>query len=146
MDSKNPKTKKVEVIKNAEISQALGQRYRQYLTGHLENPQPELQHIDDDIEVGISNYEQFTADTPHVHPKCTEHVYVLQGSLKMRILETGEEILLNQGDFLVLRPNTPYATKNAPNTKILFIKHTATNDKTLVDIDDETREWLKSWE
>lgn len=134
-----------EIIRKEQIDQAHKLHYRQYLTGHLKHPQ-ELPHIDDDIEVGISSYEVFTADTPHVHPKCTEHAYVLEGSLKMRILETKEEIHLNQGDFLVLRPNTPYATKNAPHTKILFIKHPAIEDKTLVQIAEETKEWLKSWE
>ena len=145
-NNKTQNSTKAEVITNTQMTQALNQHYRQYLTGHLENPQPELQHIDDDIEIGISSYEKFTADTPHVHPVCTEHAYILQGSLKMRLLETKEEILLRQGDFLVLRPNTPYASKNAANTKILFIKYPATNDKTLVETDEETREWLKNWE
>ena len=139
-------TKRAELIRKDQIDQAHKEHYRQYLTGHLKNPQPELAHIDDDIEVGISDYEEFTADTPHVHPVCTEHAYVLQGELKMRLLETGEEIHLRQGDFLVLRPGTPYATKNAPHTKILFIKHPATNDKTVVTVDEATKHWLQAWE
>ncbi len=138
---KNP-----EIIRKEQIDEANKQYYRHYLTGHLKNPQPELKHIDDDIEVGISDYERFTADTPHVHPVCTEHAYVLQGELKMRILETGEEVHLTQGDFLVLKPNTPYATKNAPHTRILFIKHPATNDKTIVEPDEDTKQWLQTWE
>ena len=66
--------KKVEIIRKGQIDTAQKQHFRQYLTGHLQNPQPELKHIEGDIEVGISNYEQFTADTPHIHPNLSENV------------------------------------------------------------------------
>ena len=137
----------MEIIRGSEIEKALEKEYRQYLTGHLQRPQPYLPHIEDDIEVGMSHYKEFTTDTPHVHPVCTEHGYVLKGKLKLRILDGSmREYEYHQGDFFVLRPNTPYATKNDADTQILFIKHPAVNDKTLVEVDEATREWLKRWE
>ena len=33
-----------------------------------------------------------------------------------------------------------------PDTKILFIKSPAGNDKTEVDVDETTRIWLQSWD
>lgn len=137
----------MEILRASEIEQALEQEYRQYLTGHLQKPQPYLPHIDDDIEVGMSLYKEFTADMPHVHPLCTEHGYVLKGKLKLLLLDgSGQEFEYHQGDFFVLRPNVPYASKNDADTKILFIKHPAVNDKKLVEIDEATRKWLSAWE
>lgn len=135
----------MESIRKSEIEKAFEKSYRIYLTGHLQKPQPMLEHIDDDIEVGLSEYEHFTADTPHVHPVCTEHGMVLKGTLRMKLLETGEEMEYHEGDFFVLRPGNPYAAKNAPGTRILFIKYPAVNDKTPVEVDDETRKWLEQW-
>ena len=138
---------KIEYIREEELSSALEKEYRQYLAGHLSREQKFLQHVDDDIEVGISHYREFTADKPHMHPVATEHSYVLQGSIKMRLLDgSGEEYRFDQGDFFVLRPGVGYATKNAADTKILFIKSPGVNDKTEVDVDEETRQWLSSWE
>lgn len=139
--------KNLEFIRRADLDQALAQEYRQYLTGHLSREQKYLKHIDNDTEIGISFYQTFTPDKPHMHPLATEHGYVLQGSLRMRVLDgSNTELQFDAGDFFVLRPNVPYATKNAPNTKILFIKAPGINDKTLVQIDAETEEWLSKWD
>ena len=137
----------LEIIRGAALEYALGKEYRQYLTGHLQRPQKHLQHIEDDIEIGISHYREFTADTPHMHPVATEHSYVLQGSIKVLLLE-GEpkEYRLNAGDFFVLQPGVGYATKNAPDTKVLFIKSPGINDKTVVPVTDTVKTWLSTWE
>lgn len=140
-------TKGLEIIRGATLDQALEKEYRQYLTGHLQYPQPHLQHVEDDIEIGISHYREFTADKPHVHPVATEHSYVLQGSIKFMVLEpVPTEYRFDEGDFFVLRPGVPYATKNAPDTKVLFIKAPGTNDKTTVPVTPELSRWLSSWE
>ena len=46
----------LEWIRGEALENALAQEYRQYLTGHLQRPQPHLPHIEDDSEVGISHY------------------------------------------------------------------------------------------
>lgn len=137
----------LEIIRGAALDYALGKEYRQYLTGHLQRPQAHLKHVDDDIEIGISHYREFTADTPHMHPVATEHSYVLQGSVKMLLFgEEPREYQLNAGDFFVLRPGNGYATKNAPDTKVLFIKSPGINDKTLVPVTEDVKKWLSTWE
>ena len=137
----------LQYIRSGELDAALEQEYRQYLTGRLERPQKYLEHIDNDIEIGVSEYREFTADKPHMHPVCTEHGYVLRGSLRLRLLDgSGEERQFDQGDFFLLRPGVPYATKNAAGTRILFIKAPGTNDKTEVPVDEETRRWLSAWD
>jgi len=141
------KTPAMECIRGARIKDVLDREYRQYLTGHLARPQPELQHIEDDIEIGMSYYQTFTADTPHVHPRATEHGYVLEGCLRIRLLDgSGTEMEFHEGDFFVIRPGTPYAGKNKEGTRILFIKSPGVNDKTPVEPDGETRAWLRSWD
>ena len=137
----------LEIIRGAALDYALGKEYRQYLTGHLQRPQAHLKHVDDDIEIGISHYREFTADTPHMHPVATEHSYVLQGSIKVLLLEDeAKEYQLNAGDFFVLQPGVGYATKNAPDTKVLFIKSPGINDKTLVPVTEDVKKWLSTWE
>ena len=138
---------KLEWIRGSQLDDALSREYRQYLTGHLHRPQPYLQHIEDDIEVGISHYRTFTADKPHVHPVATEHGYILQGSLRLRLLDgSNTEQEFHAGDFFVLQPGVGYATKSAPDTKILFIKSPGINDKTEVPVNEELAQWLSSWD
>lgn len=140
-------TENLQIIRGADLDRALSMEYRQYLTGHLQRPQAHLQHIDDDIEIGISHYREFTADKPHMHPVATEHSYVLQGSIKILVLEDEpREYQLEAGDFFVLRPGVGYATKNAPDTKILFIKAPGINDKTLIPVSEALSQWLSSWD
>ena len=139
--------KKMEFLKSETIEHALAQHYRQYLTGKLKHPQPELQHMEDEIEIGLSHYKEFTPDLPHVHPVATEHCYVVKGSVRCRLLDgSGQAQQFDEGDFFVFRPNEPHACKNAPGTVVLFIKSPAINDKTLVDVDEETGKWLLAWD
>lgn len=134
-------------IRRADLDQALAKEYRQYLAGHLQRPQEHLKHIEDDIEIGISYYREFTADTPHMHPVATEHSYVLQGSIKVLVLEDEpKEYQFDAGDFFVLKPGVGYATKNAPDTKILFTKAPGINDKTLIPVTEALAQWLSSWD
>ena len=136
----------VEYIRKCELNKSLDLEYRQYLTGHLQRKQPNLKHIDDDIEIGISYYKEFTADIPHVHPVATEHGYVLQGCVRMLVENCDVEYQFNEGDFFVIRPGVGHASKNAPNTKVLFIKSPGINDKKTIDVSDTLKQWLSSWE
>lgn len=137
----------VAFLRGEEIEEALQQEYRQYLAGQLTKEQKHLPFISDDIEVGMSHYEVFTADKPHVHPVATEHGYVLQGALRAKRLDgDGEEYEFRAGDFFVIQKGIPYATKNAAGTRILFIKSPGINDKTTVDVDSETATWLSAWD
>ena len=137
----------MEILKGKSIEDALSKEYRQYLAGRLKKEQPFLKHIDDDIEIGISNYVTFTADKPHMHTQCTEHNYVLRGKMKVKLLDGScEEYEFSEGDLFVLRPGTPYAAKNEAGTRVLFIKSPGINDKTEVAVDVETQRWLLSWQ
>lgn len=137
----------MEYIRAEEIESAFSHEYRHYLTGHLSRAQLFLKHIDDDIEVGMSDYKDFTADVPHVHPVATEHGYVLKGAVRIRSFEPEgmEETEYHEGDFFVIRPGVSHASKNAAGTRILFIKSPGINDKTVIPVDEDTQNWLKKW-
>ncbi len=137
----------LEFIRCQEIDKALSQEYRQYLSGRLIREQKYLRHIDDDIEVGLSHYVNFTADKPHMHPIATEHAFVLCGSVRIRLLDgSNQEFQFDHGDYFTIRPGVGYASKNKANTKVLFIKSPGGNDKLEVSIDNTTRNWLSSWD
>ena len=123
----------MEILKGKSIEDALSKEYRQYLAGRLKKEQPFLKHIDDDIEIGISNYVTFTADKPHMHTQCTEHNYVLRGKMKVKLLDGSCE-------------EYEFSEKNEAGTRVLFIKSPGINDKTEVAVDVETQRWLLSWE
>lgn len=136
----------MDIILNETINEALSKNYRQYLCGTLERPQLLNEIKDKSIEVGISVYDEFTADAPHAHSISTEYVYVLEGETKLIYLATGEEAVLNKGGFARVLPNIYYASKHKNGTKILFIKSTCGNDKLLAkDISPKVSSWLEIW-
>ncbi len=137
----------MEEIRREELEEAFSHGYRQYLTGRLALPQPYLRHFDDDIEIGISDYPEFRADVPHVHPIATEHVYVLSGAVRIRFFGTeAGDAEYRAGDFVLIRPGVPHASKNAPGTRVLFVKSPGGNDKTVFRVGADTREWLSAWD
>lgn len=58
---------------------------------------------------------------PHLHSEAAELFFVLRGSL--RVLTGADLITLDQGDFLVVPPNTPHAFEaaGAEDTEVLFV-------------------------
>ena len=132
----------IKKISKETLDEVLQYNERQYLVGNLKVPQM-LQHIhDNNVEVGISHYKQFTADKPHIHREVTEYQMILQGYSEIKNLLTGEVMELNEGDFYIVQKETPYAQKSATNTKILFFKYPSINDKKIIEINKETEEWL----
>lgn len=133
----------IKKINSEKINQSLIHNDRQYLVGNLKGIQA-LQHIhDDNIEVGISLYKEFKADIPHIHSEVTEYQFILDGYSEIKNLITNEVIQLNEGDFYIVYKGTPYAQKSSENTKIIFFKYPGINDKKIIEVDEETKEWLE---
>ena len=137
----------INFIAGEQISKALMETFRVYLCGNLILPQPELRWIHDEhIEVGISRYASFVADTPHLHKCATEYNYILTGMSKILFVEDDEERTVEQGSLFVVPPNTKYATKHLANIQILFWKVPGGNDKHLIDITSQLKDWIETWE
>lgn len=134
------------ILWSKQIDNALCGELRQYLAGRLMFPQEKLQCIDSDIEVGISQYTQNTAEVPHYHVHANEYLYILQGDFYVFLWETDEEYHLTAGDFFHLPFGTKYASKATTGTRTLFIKEPGGNDKkTDFEVPQEVKEWLKAF-
>ena len=137
--------KDVFLLREQEINEALDKEYRQYFIGNLARPQV-LDHLNQgDLEIGTSIYKEAKADKPHKHSKTSEILYILQGNYRVFNITEKKEYVLNRGDFFVLPPDTPYASKAKANTKVLFVK-TGGNDKIEISPDEETKKWLDDLE
>lgn len=135
----------IEVLKKTKIDKAMQQSKRQYLVGNLALPQ-ELEYLSDDqVEAGITEYQEYTIEKPHYHTVTTEYMFMLEGASKYMDLTSGEEICVAKGDFFLIHSNTTYAQKSKPQTKLLFFKYPAGNDKVVVADNLKTINWYKHW-
>jgi uncharacterized RmlC-like cupin family protein len=67
--------------------------------------------------------------------------------MRMKLLDGSEnEYEFGAGDFFVVPKGVPCATKNAAETKVLFIKSPGINDKTLVESSEDLSRWLSCWD
>ncbi|GHU76771.1 hypothetical protein FACS1894188_09800 [Clostridia bacterium] len=129
-----------------EIGTALQGTTRQYLVGQLKLPQL-LTHIDDStIEIGITDYKEYTVEQPHTHKVAFEYQYMISGETKYLDTDTGKETYYTVGDFYRIEPGTKYAQKALGGTTILFIKTPPGNDKIAVETNSEIDSWFEKWE
>ena len=131
-------------IGDGSIRNSLIEVTRQYLVGDLKRPQT-VEHIQDErLEIGLTVYEQAATEAPHKHSTATEYQYVLSGWTRYIDTVTEETHDFRQGDFYAILPETSYAQKSKPGTRILFIKVPSINDKQDEDVTDRVQEWLES--
>jgi mannose-6-phosphate isomerase-like protein (cupin superfamily) len=136
----------MEIIHGTDLDRALESIYRVYLCGDLKKPQDLKWIHDENIEMGISSYQKFTADQPHYHLHATEYNFILEGKSRFLLVDENKEVELEKHSLFVLPPMTKYASKHTAGTKILFFKAPGGNDKTLFAIDNALKKWLSSWE
>ena len=134
----------VIITRGREIENALLSG-RQYLTGRIQNQQY-ITAVDEDLEVGLSEYRTAAYDTPHYHKYNTIHWYILSGEVRLLLLEENKEHILKAGDFCVISPGTTHVMKAKPKTRILFIKSPGGNDKVTVSVNYTQRHWMESCE
>lgn len=135
-----------EKIPNSIIQNVLQTEDCVYLCGNMKIPQKLNEIKDDKIEIGYCSYKKFEAKKPHYHPYVTEYQLLLSGECKYLDLENGEEHLVKEGDFYIIKPNMKYIQKINPGAKILFVKAPGGNDKTLLEMTDRIRAWAESWD
>ena len=130
------------VINNNEISEVLKDFSRQYLVGNLKRPQPLKYYKSSYLEVGITEYKEYSIEKTHKHTDAIEFQYVLNGYTEYIDNDTAEIYRFKKGDFYVIEKETSYAQKSKKGTSILFIKIPSINDKTLVEDHDFTIKFL----
>lgn len=130
-------------INNRDIESVLKGVSRQYLAGNLKRPQKLEFVVDKNLEIGITDYDQYTTEVVHYHTEATEYQYMLYGWTKYMDVETGVEYEFKKGDFYCIERNTTYAQKSKKGTRILFIKVPSINDKHVVETSDTVEAWYK---
>ena len=136
----------MEYIKNNAIEDGLRVSQRVYLCGNLERPST-VQHIPTEgYEIGISDYPEYTFEKVHIHTFNKEYNYVLEGSIKILLLDSGQEYTFTKGDLFVIDTNEPYVGKAYPGTRTIFSKVPGGNDKVLVEMNANVLKWGESWE
>ena len=116
----------MDIITNEAIENGLKEKGRVYLCGNLALPNG-LEHIQTDgYEIGISYYDDFSADKPHLHSYNTEYNYVIEGEIKILLLQEGTELHLKKGDLFVIHSNEPHLLLYCSHSKVsLRQQHTA---------------------
>lgn len=130
-------------INNKDLETVLKNVSRQYLVGNLKRPQ-EIEFVRDiNLEVGITDYNEYTTEPVHYHTEAVEYQYMLSGWTQYMDAETGEVYEFRKGDFYCIEKNTVYAQKSKKGTRILFIKVPSINDKQVVAISDSIKQWYE---
>lgn len=130
------------VFRAEEIKASLEGISRQYMVGNLKNKQVLEFIFDEHLEIGITSYDKFQSESAHRHSIAVEYQYIISGWTQYLDVETGVIHEFKKGDFFAIMPNTTYAQRSKPGTEILFIKVPSINDKELVDVTEETTQWL----
>ena len=137
----------ISIITGQQLKAALSKDYRVYLCGDESMIQPQLEHIPDDyLEIGTSDYREFTADKPHYHKTNHEYNYVVKGCVRVINLDTEEQYEFGEDSLFVISPNTRYAGKNKAGTRVFFVKCPKGNDKMLAEVTPQLEKWMESWD
>ncbi len=135
----------MEFLKKAEIDKGLVDAHRTYLCGNLKQPtESDFIHTDS-YEMGITEYKEFTCEKPHLHSFNDEYNYVIEGCLKVLLINEKRELIFESGDLFVIHPNESYVCKGQAGTRVVFSKLPGGNDKVLIDADMSVTRWGESW-
>ena len=130
------------ILDKNEIESAFCGERRKYFAGNLKKPQNLPFIRSENVEMGLTSYDTFTAEPPHRHSVATEYQYMVAGRTQYMDTETGKVYEFKAGDFYAVRSGTTYAQKSEPGTKIIFVKEPSINDKEQVTMDENVKRWL----
>lgn len=136
----------MDYIRSSSIEEGLSQDGRIYLCGDLKK-ENSIQHFHTDgYEIGISDYPQYTFEKAHIHTFNIEYNYVLEGSVKIFMLEEKKEYQFNKGDLFIIGIDEPYVGKMIAGTRTIFSKDPGGDDKVLVPMDNALIKWGESFD
>lgn len=136
----------MKILRNEEIEKGISATGRVYLCGNLAKPNGIEHFPTNGYEIGISCYQKYTCEKAHYHSANTEYNYVLEGCIKILLLNEEKEYQFKKGDMFIINVGEPYIGKSMAGTKIIFSKDPGGNDKVLFPMDDAVTRWGKSWD
>ncbi|MDR0908718.1 MAG: NUDIX domain-containing protein [Spirochaetaceae bacterium] len=134
----------IQMISNNEFESVLEHVSRQYFVGNLQKEQDIAFFKDERLEIGISSYNHSCYEPAHFHTQATEYQHMLSGYTEYMDLDTGKVYSFKKGDFFMIPPNTKYLQRIKGNCRILFIKVPSINDKQVVEISHQLKEWAET--
>src|SRR5690625_3046393 len=139
--------KNISIIKGTEMDEIFTKSDHEYLVGNFSRHQKIKHIIDEDVEIGISDYDKTNLDKPHFHPCISEYQYILKGEVIVFNLENMEHYHLREGDFYAVPKGNRRVQLSKANSRILFVKNTSMDDKQVVTVSEEVHQWIKEvWE
>lgn len=136
----------VEIIKSGEIENGLVETGRVYLCGDLKGPNG-VRHIKTEgYEIGISDYPAYKFEKAHIHKFNIEYNYIIEGEMKILLLNERREYHFKKGDFFAIHTDEPYVGKAKAGTRTIFSKVPGGNDKVLVPVDEAVLKWGSTWD
>ncbi len=136
----------MDYIRSSSIEEGLSQDGRIYLCGDLKKENSIKHFHTDGYEIGISDYPQYTFEKAHIHTFNIEYNYVLEGSVKIFMLEEKKEYQFNKGDLFIIGIDEPYVGKMIAGTRTFFSKDPGGDDKVLVPMDNALIKWGESFD
>ncbi|MCD8021275.1 MAG: hypothetical protein LUF92_17380 [Clostridiales bacterium] len=129
-------------IAKEEIAEAFVGERRQYFVGDLKKPQNLRFLFSENVEVALTSYDSNSIEPAHRHSVAKEYQYMVSGRTWYIDADTKEVHEFKEGDFFTVYPGTAYAQKAEAGTKILVIKEPSINDKEMVEMDKEVKNFL----
>ena len=87
------------------------------------------------MEVRLVRYPAGAINPSHTHP-CAHGMYVLEGTLRIRLREPAELVLLGPGETRTIRPRRPHQVSNAGEGAATFFVLQGVGDPDFVPADD----------
>ena len=136
----------MKIVKAGGIEAGLREQGRVYLCGKLERENG-VEHIPTTgYEIGISDYPSYTFEKAHYHAFNREYNYVMEGMVRILLLNEGREYLFRKGDLFMIDVNEPYVGKALAGTRTIFSKVPGGNDKVLVPMGEDLARWGAAWD
>lgn len=137
----------IRIVSGEDVNHVLNSQKRVYYSGkNLQNDG--INYIDNDgLEIAITDYKEFTGDLPHVHEWNNEYNLIIEGEIKVYLLDTHEEYSFKKHDMYLIEPGTKYMAKAKEGTIVVVVKSPGGNDKKLLSYGSEQEErWNSRWE
>ena len=131
---------------NNEIEKGLTNNGRIYLCGNLKKENAIRHFHTDGYEIGISDYPEYTFEKAHIHSFNIEYNYVLEGSVKIFMLDEKKEYQFNKGDLFIIQVGEPYVGKMIAGTRTIFSKDPGGDDKVLVHMNEALLRWGETFD
>lgn len=135
----------MKTVNGKQVRDTLSKQIRVYLCGNLSNPEDFEYAKTDGLEIGVSHYDNYTAEKAHLHKWNYEYNIIRCGTVKVYVFSEHKEYEFHQDDMYVIEPGMGYMTKALAGTEVIFVKSPGGNDKELLPVTDAIRSWGKEW-